>query len=147
MPVNICSMSLTNSQGGNKKGAAASTNEGADAPPTPTPPPPVTPNNAASFNQNKNLQMQNGQPGPNSQQNHNGNQVQGPDMSMSAPFGDLGGDVQFTGMDFANLESGDVLDNFDFDSFLNNDDTGGLAFDANFAFGGDASIETDIGGN
>jgi len=138
-----------NKKGGNKKGAAAATNEGADAPPTPTPPPPVTPNNAASFNQNKNLQMQNGQPGPGAQQNHNGNQVQAPapDMGMGAPFGDLGGDGQFTGMDFANLDSGDVLDNFDFDSFLNNNDDAGLAFDANFAFGGDASIETDIGGN
>lgn len=92
--------------------------------------------------------MQNGQPGPGGQQNHNGNQVQNPaDMSMGAPFGDLGGDGQFSGMDFANLDTGDVLDNFDFDSFLNNNDDSGLAFDANFAFGGDASIETDIGGN
>lgn len=92
--------------------------------------------------------MQNGQGGP-GQQNHNGSQVQAsaPDMSMSAPFGDLGGDAQFGGMDFAGIDSNDVLDNFDFDSFLNNNDDPGLAFDANFAFGGDGSIETDIGGN
>lgn len=94
--------------------------------------------------------MQNGQPGPNNQQNHNGNQVQapGPDMGMGAPFGDLGSDGQFSGMDFANLDTGDVLDNFDFDSFLNNNDESGIgAFDANFTFGGDSSIEADIGGN
>lgn len=45
-------------------------------------------------------------------------------------------------MDFGNLEGGDVLDNFDFDSFLN-DQTGvggGLEFDANFAFG-DGGLE------
>lgn len=80
--------------------------------------------------------QQNGQP-PNSVQ------AQQPDMNV-APFGALDGD-QFSGMDFANLDSGDVLDNFDFDSFLNN--TGGdegLGFDANFAFG-DGGIETDIG--
>ncbi len=64
-----------------------------------------------------------------------------PDMN-SAPFGALDGTDQFP-MDFANLESGDVLDNFDFDSFLNNNgDDNGLGFDANFAFG-DGGIEAD----
>lgn len=125
--------------------AAAKKDE--NAPPTPTPPPPVTPNNAASFNQNKNVQgMPNGQPNQAQQQNQQqGNAGQPNDMNMP-PFGALdGSDNNF--MEFANLDSGDVLDNFDFDSFLNN--TGGdegLGFDANFAFG-DGGIETDIGGN
>jgi hypothetical protein len=141
----------TFSQGGNKKGTAAASNDTADAnPPTPTPPPPVTPSNAASFNQNKQLQMPNGGPGQQQgQQQHNGPQqqqqnVQQQQQDMSnAPFGDLGGDgTQFGNMDFATLDSGDVLDNFDFDSFLNNNDEGGLGFDANFAFGD--SIEADI---
>ncbi|SMQ49819.1 unnamed protein product [Zymoseptoria tritici ST99CH_1A5] len=149
-----------NKKGNNKKGpAAAASNDTTDQPPTPTPPPPVTPNNAASFNQNKSLQMPNGgnQPGggPNQQQPHpNAHNVQqqqqqqqqqnqqNQDMGVGAPFGDLGGDSQFSNMDFAALDSGDVLDNFDFDSFLNNNDEGGLGFDANFAFGD--SIETDI---
>lgn len=121
----------------NKKNTNAAESQEANAPPTPTPPPPMTPNNAASFN--KNGQMQNGQPTP-AQQNANSQppsapQVQQmPDMN-AGPFGALQDD-QFSNLDFANLDSGDVLDNFDFDSFLNNTgDNDGLAFDANFAFG------------
>ncbi|KXT13823.1 hypothetical protein AC579_39 [Pseudocercospora musae] len=130
----------------NKKGPAAAKKD-ENAPPTPTPPPPVTPNNAASFNQNKNVQgMPNGQPNPGQQQNQQQGNVGQPSADMGmAPFGDLSND-QNNFMDFANIESGDVLDNFDFDSFLNN--TGGdegLGFDANFAFGD--GIEADIGGN
>ena len=50
-------------------------------------------------------------------------------------------------MDFADLGSGDVLDNFDFDSFLNNPGGDeGLGFDANFAFG-DAGTELDMTGH
>lgn len=138
---------LTSSQGpASKKGGADNQNE--NAPPTPTPPPPVTPSNAQAFSNNKNLPMQNGAPGQGPPQNNgqqqNNVQPQVPDMN-NAPFGDLNGTDQFTGMDFANLDSGDVLDNFDFDSFLNNtggDDTG-LGFDANFAFGDAIGTETD----
>lgn len=42
--------------------------------------------------------------------------------------------------------SGD-LDNFDFDSFLNNDGDMGLNFDANFAFDGAVSGSVIEGGN
>ncbi|GIZ42283.1 hypothetical protein CKM354_000555800 [Cercospora kikuchii] len=133
----------------NKKGPAAKKG-GADAQsenaPTPTPPPPVTPSNAQAFGNNKNLPMQNGAPGQGPPQSNGPqqNNVQGgvPDMN-NAPFGALDGADQFSGMDFANLDSGDVLDNFDFDSFLNNTaEDNGLGFDANFAFG-DGGIETD----
>lgn len=41
-------------------------------------------------------------------------------------------------LDFGNLEGPDVLDNFDFDSFLNNE-----AGDANFGF--DANMGFDTG--
>lgn len=52
----------------------------------------------------------------------------------NVPFG-VFGDDKFT-MGFANLDSGDALDNFDFDSFLNSTgDNDGLGFDANFAIG------------
>ena len=64
------------------------------------------------------------------------------------PFGvgDLTGD--FGGvpgaMEFADpLSSGDVLDTFDFESFLNNGDDNNFGFDANLAFGD--SIEADLG--
>lgn len=41
-------------------------------------------------------------------------------------------------LDFSNLEGPDVLDNFDFDSFLNNDaGDGNFAFDGNLNFGAD----------
>lgn len=69
---------------------------------------------------------------------------------MGQPFGSLGGD-DLTGMnmDFANLDGTDVLDNFDFDSFLNtNDGDPGLGFDANFAFGDGLEAGGDFpGGN
>ncbi|KAK4503719.1 hypothetical protein PRZ48_004634 [Zasmidium cellare] len=128
----------------NKKGANAAESQEANAPPTPTPPPPMTPNNAASFN--KNGQLPNGQPTPaqqNTTQPPGAPPVQQvPDMN-AGPFGNIGGD-DFGNMDFADLGSGDVLDNFDFDSFLNNTgDNDGLAFDANFAFG-DAGAELDM---
>ena len=52
-------------------------------------------------------------------------------------FGQLDGADQFgnMGMEFASLEGGDVLDNFDFDSFLNPDADNGFNFD-NLAFEG-----------
>lgn len=54
------------------------------------------------------------------------------------PFGslaDANGGFQDMSMDFGPLDGGDVLDNFDFDSFLNNGEDGGMNFD-NFAFDG-----------
>lgn len=147
---------LQNSQAAaNKKGpAAASENEGTNQPPTPTPPPPVTPNNpnGANFQQNKNLQMPNGQPQgqqPNQPGQPGAPPVQQPGNDMNnAPFGALPDDQFNGGMDFANLDTGDVLDNFDFDSFLNQTgDDGGLAFDANFAFGDGGNDDLAIGGN
>lgn len=80
---------------------------------------------------------------------------------MNGPFGALDGDnvsdchcdselaatdskSQSFGMslDFSGLEGPDVLDNFDFDSFLNNDaGDASFAFDANMAFGTDGGLE------
>lgn len=110
--------------------------------------------NANSFG--KGQQMPNGQAAPAQQANaqaHAQNQQQqqnavqppapGGQQDMNAPFGSLDNN-QFPDMnlDFT-LEGGDVLDNFDFDSFLNNDGDAGFAFDANLAFGDglDAGIE------
>lgn len=45
------------------------------------------------------------------------------------------------GMDFGGLDGQDVLDNFDFDSFLNNNEDGAFAFDATMTFGGDGGLE------
>lgn len=43
-------------------------------------------------------------------------------------------------LDFGAIEGQDVLDNFDFDSFLNNDGADFTGFDNNF-LGGDAGLE------
>lgn len=84
---------------------------------------------------------------PNQQGNQGGNGAQPPAPDMNPPpfggSGNLVGDEQFgnLNMEFAELGNGggDVLDNFDFDSFLNTDDmSGGMAFDG-FSF--DAGLE------
>ncbi|KAK3713352.1 hypothetical protein LTR37_008544 [Vermiconidia calcicola] len=134
-----------------KKGAANATPASeSEHPPTPTPQTPITPMNPKSFSQNQPQQMPNGQPAAaaaqanaqannqqqGQQQNVNGQQQPDPSGAME-PFGQIGEPDQFSGMnlDFSLSEGGDVLDNFDFDSFLNQDGDGGLGFDANFAFG------------
>ena len=48
-------------------------------------------------------------------------------------------------MDFGPLDSDNVLENFDFESFLHTDnDMSGLQFDSNFNFGGDG-VEAGAG--
>ncbi len=104
--------------------------------------------NANSFNKNQNLP--NGQApaaaqANNQQQNQQASQAQSAPQpaaptnptDMGGPFGALDGSDQSFGMplEFSNLDSGDVLDNFDFDSFLNQDNDMGLGFDASFNFG------------
>jgi len=112
----------------NKKGSNVNAPASDDNPPaTPTPSTPITPNNPGAMNQaNK------GQPGM-----QPGNQVQpnqGLQMNQQMQQNDFtqlnfgesasGADQQFN-LDFSTLENADVLENFDFDSFLNTsaDDT------------------------
>lgn len=135
-----------NKKGGTTGAAPATESE---QPPTPTPATPATPMNPNSFAHNK--QLPNGQPAATAQANAsaNANTQQSQQQQQTAanaapaaqppgadmPFGSLGlDDGQFgnLGLDFG--MDGDALDNFDFDSFLNNDDQS-LGFDANFAFG------------
>jgi hypothetical protein len=129
-----------------KGGANATPATESEAPPTPsTPAAPITPMNANSFNKNQNLP--NGQAAPaaaqaNNQQQHQQSQPQQPAQSAPSntadmPFGALDGSDQTFGMplEFSNLDSGDVLENFDFDSFLNSDGDMGFGFDASLSFG------------
>lgn len=52
-------------------------------------------------------------------------------MQGAGPFGDPSFQESFS-LDFSGLETADVLDNFDFDSFLNNsDDTNNWQLDPN----------------
>lgn len=106
--------------------------------------------NANSFQKNQagqNGNMPNGaqqQQPPNQQGNQGGNGAQPPAPDMNPPpfggSGNLVGDDQFgsMNMEFADIGggNGDVLDSFDFDSFLNTDDNlGGMGFDG-FSFDG-----------
>lgn len=110
-----------------KKASTANTGNDSENPPaTPTPSTPITPNNPGVMNANK------GQPGMQAGNQHQPNQ--GMQMSQSMQpndmpfnFGDSGSgaDTQQFNLDFSTLENADVLENFDFDSFLNTsaDDT------------------------
>lgn len=136
-------------KGANKKGAPTPASE-SEQPPTPTPATPITPMHPTVPFQ-KNGQGQPGQmPPQNGQPQQMPQQQQMPDMSAGQqPFGNLGdgngGGFQDMNLDFGTLEGGDVLDNFDFDSFLNSGaDDGGMGFD-NFAFDGGLEAGADPG--
>ncbi|GAB7353256.1 hypothetical protein MBLNU459_g3765t1 [Dothideomycetes sp. NU459] len=119
-----------------KKGTGATPASEAEAPPTPTPAPPITPTQA-----NANFPPKSG-PGPAAAQNAMVQQNQ-PDMGVgSGPFGHLdGNDFNSLSFDIGPMDGTDVLDNFDFDSFLTNGDgDGSFGFDANIAFG-DGGLE------
>jgi hypothetical protein len=93
------------------------------------------------------------QPGQNPNQDMSGmsfdltNGPNGGQMPQNGPGGPPGADQFGLGgnMDFAELSTGDVLDTFDFDSFLHgsNDPTNDF-FDANMAFGDVAPMEADM---
>lgn len=128
---------------GNKKGTTGATpQESAEQPPTPTPAPPITPQPTSAFppkpgqpqNQQQPLNAQSGMPG---QQNPGG------DMSnVGAPFGNMDSDFGSMGLDFE-MGGPDVLDNFDFDSFLTTDGgADGFGFDpSGMNFGTDGGLE------
>jgi hypothetical protein len=139
----------------NKKGGQTGATPASESeqPPTPTPATPITPMNQNSFQKQQiapnggmpnGAQQQQQQQGQNQQSNQGGNGVlpQAPDMN--GPFGGSGnlvGDESYgsnMNLDYAELGpgggGGDVLDNFDFDSFLDtNVMESGMAFD-NFNF-------------
>ncbi|KAF2100860.1 hypothetical protein NA57DRAFT_74459 [Rhizodiscina lignyota] len=115
-------------------------------PPTPTPSTPITPMHPSSFGPQKN-----GAPGipgaavPGVQQPAAAPAQPAPpagglDPNSTAPFGDIGGDT-FGNLDLANFDSGDVLENFDFDSFLHTDDTSGAFTFDNMNFGAPDGVE------
>lgn len=69
-----------------------------------------------------------------------------PDVNMAPQFGGMeGAETQFGIGAFSGLDGGDVLDNFDFDSFLHDD--GAFEFDAsNFSMGGGDGVEAGAEG-
>ncbi|KAF3390978.1 Transcriptional activator somA [Talaromyces pinophilus] len=118
-----------------KKGAAAANantaatpSSEAEPPPTPTPSTPITPQHPNSFTKNgvnattATQQQPTSAPAPPI--------VQQPDPNVTN-FSDLGmPDTTNFSLDFSTLENPEVLENFDFDSFLNTDaDATGFGFD------------------
>ncbi|KAF1985689.1 hypothetical protein K402DRAFT_413217 [Aulographum hederae CBS 113979] len=121
----------------NKKGAPnAGATPAADAePPTPTPSTPITPMHTNSFNNQKNGTQPSAPAQAQAQPPTQGQPVAQQAMDTGAGnFAGLAADEPFN-LDFANVQDTDnVLENFDFDSFLHNDggDNFGINFDMTF---------------
>ena len=124
-----------------KKGAQANASTEIDPPATPTPATPVTPQHPSSFNGGAKGQapgVPNPQP-PVQQMPPTQQPMQQPDMGTN--FGEFG-DTQNFNLDFSTLDNTDVLENFDFDSFLNTTTDDAFNFDGGMV-GNDFSLETD----
>ncbi|KAJ5121150.1 LisH dimerization motif subgroup [Penicillium bovifimosum] len=135
----------------NKKQAAAAASAAAGAtlstesaePPTPSTP--VTPQHPASFNKNGS----NGANGPAPAQPTSAPAPQAmvqPPPDQQQNFNDLSiPDASAFNLDFSALENPDILENFDFDTFLNTDaDATGFGFDPSISYSADG-VETGAG--
>ncbi|KAF2753165.1 hypothetical protein EJ05DRAFT_490377 [Pseudovirgaria hyperparasitica] len=112
----------------NSVAAGATPASDADPPPTPTPSTPITPMHASSFA--KNGQPQGGN-NPNQQQTSQpAQQVVQPSMdpNAGAPFGTIDSNDGGMDLNFGSLDGPDVLETFDFDSFLHTEDNSAFAF-------------------
>ncbi|KAL2808959.1 hypothetical protein BJX63DRAFT_435674, partial [Aspergillus granulosus] len=115
--------------------AAATPSSEAEHPPTPTPSTPITPQHQQSFGKQGGGATTGAPQQPTSapiQQTL----VQPPDQTQQA-FTDLNmPDPSAFSLDFSALENPDILENFDFDTFLNTDtDTAGFGFDPTISYG------------
>ncbi|KIX06439.1 uncharacterized protein Z518_04415 [Rhinocladiella mackenziei CBS 650.93] len=118
-----------------------------EPPPTPTPSTPITPVHPQGFNSagkaaGPGMPNSNQAPPPNQAMPPSQPQMHQPDLSQPNAFSDFGGGgPENFNLDFSTLENSDVLENFDFDSFLNttNDDT--FNFDAPIGVGGDFGLD------
>ncbi|PWY77124.1 hypothetical protein BO70DRAFT_294905 [Aspergillus heteromorphus CBS 117.55] len=124
---------------------AATPSSEAEHPPTPTPSTPITPQHPNSFNKaganatTSAPQQPTSAPAPPPL-------VQQPPDQTQQPFGDMTiPDASAFNLDFSALENPDILENFDFDTFLNTDaDTAGFGFDPNISYPTDG-VETGAG--
>ena len=103
----------------------------------------MTPMHANSFNAPKNS---NGQPGAqvtSASASAAPIAPQQPDPNPVAPFAPL--DSTDVDLSFGAFDTGDVLENFDFDSFLQNTDDQTFAFDATLSYGNGDGVEAGAG--
>jgi hypothetical protein len=126
-----------NEQRPNKKNSTATT-DAAEPPATPTPSTPITPVHPASFNNSAGKgPTAAANPAPTSNPTSQPVQQMQPADTSNAFVDNFGGDSQAFNLDFSTLENPDVLENFDFDSFLNQsgtDDFGGEVFGTGLDF-------------
>ena len=118
-----------------------------DPPATPTPSTPITPvhpqgfNNSAGKGGAPGMPNPNQPPPPNTAMPPNQPQMHQPDLSQPN-FTDFNEAGNFN-LDFSSLENGDVLENFDFDSFLNTSTEDAFNFGDPMGVGGDFGVETN----
>ncbi|KAB8067504.1 hypothetical protein BDV29DRAFT_88459 [Aspergillus leporis] len=126
---------------------AATPSSEAEHPPTPTPSTPITPQHPNSFSKTganattSAPQQPTSAPAPQPLV-----QPPPPPDQSQQPFNDLSiPDASAFNLDFSALENPDILENFDFDTFLNTDaDTAGFGFDPNISYPTDG-VETGAG--
>ena len=133
--------SLTCLQRPNKKNSTANApaSSEADRPPTPTPSTPITPVHPNTFAGSGKGALattaggatnSNAAPTSNPSVPQNQQQIPPPDPMPATQFGDPNFPDQAFNLDFSGLETADVLNDFDFDTFLNTDDGSNWQLDA-----------------
>ncbi|KAK4695746.1 hypothetical protein P7C71_g2060, partial [Lecanoromycetidae sp. Uapishka_2] len=125
--------------------AATPASEAENAPPTPTPATPVTPKHQASFSKNDSQTQPNMMAGmaPNTSDTIAQPQA---DVNTMPPLGDFPGTDGENWSGFTdNMNNGDLLENFDFEQFLQSTDEGGFTFDPS-TFEEPGGIEAGLGG-
>ncbi|WEW59868.1 hypothetical protein PRK78_005349 [Emydomyces testavorans] len=148
----------------NAANAAATPSSEAEPPPTPTPSTPITPVHPNSFNKtgpnavsnapqptsapaSQNIGQQPPQPPqqPQPSQQQPVQPPQQPQQDPNLPFGDMNlPDANNYNLDFSTLDNPDLLENFDFDTFLNTDGPSTFAFEPGLGYAADG-VETGAG--
>ncbi|KAL3432469.1 hypothetical protein BDV09DRAFT_205883 [Aspergillus tetrazonus] len=118
----------------------------AEQPPTPTPATPITPQHHQSFNKSGGNATAGAPPQPTSAPAQQ-TLVQPPPPDQTQSFNDLTmPDPSAFSLDFSALENPDILENFDFDTFLNTDtDTAGFGFDPSISYPDGVETGTESG--
>ncbi|KAL4930546.1 putative cAMP-dependent protein kinase pathway protein (Som1) [Aspergillus undulatus] len=137
----------------NKKTAAAAAppaatpSSEAEQPPTPTPNTPITPQHHQSFNKSGANATTGAPPQPTSAPAQQTLVQPPPPDQTQPPFPDLTiNDGSAFNLDFSALENPDILENFDFDTFLNTDtDTAGFGFDPSITYPDGVETGTENG--
>ncbi|KAL4972725.1 hypothetical protein BDW66DRAFT_116473 [Aspergillus desertorum] len=119
----------------------------AEQPPTPTPATPITPQHHQSFNKSGANATAGAPPQPTSAPAQQTLVQPPPPDQTQQSFNDLAmPDPSAFSLDFSALENPDILENFDFDTFLNTDtDTAGFGFDPSISYPDGVETGTESG--